>query len=235
MKKTLSLSLIVGGVALAGMLFGPVSPAAAQAPHSIGIQFVGGGGSGGANTDMGPNEMAGAVVVQSHWNPAENGTNETATGLVPIPLVDSTGAMTSATLEFFASSNTWSNAIADMPGDARLMRGYLDTTTISGTVVIITGVPYASYDVYLYTLGDTGEDRQGAYFVNSLANRQTTFDPANSIFMGVYIPGQNYAVFHNQSAATLEILAQADQTFPTTSGIKRAPLNGIQIVDTSRE
>jgi hypothetical protein len=230
MKKTLSLSLLVGAVVLAAMLFGT----AAQA-QSIGIQFVGGGGSGGANTDMGPNEMAGAVVVQSHWNPAENATNETATGLVPIPLTDSTGAVTTATLEFFASANTWSNAIADMPGDARLMRGYLDSTTTSGTVAIITGVPYASYDVYLYTLGDTGEDRQGAYFVSTLATRQTTFDPANSIFTGVYIAGQNYTVFHNQHAQTLMVLAQGDQTFATTSGIKRAPLNGIQIVNTGTD
>ena len=44
--------------------------------------------------------------------------------------------------------------IADQPGSARMMKGYLDTTSSSTTTVWVTGLAAGSYDIYVYADGD---------------------------------------------------------------------------------
>jgi hypothetical protein len=217
MKKMVFTGLIVGAAIVAGLLFGSVAQA-----QSIGVQLVGGGGGGGANTSMGATEVAGAVVRQMNWNPV---TGAAGAG---VALEDSNGMPTPAVVTFFGSANTWSFNIPDMPGDNRLMRGYIDTTATSPTVVVINNVPYANYDVYLYADGDNGgSTRQGVYYVNSLLDNQICVDPAGQNFNGTYINGQNYLVFPNQTHHMCIILVQPDQSV----GGFRAALNGIQIVN----
>ena len=87
---------------------------------AISIDFVGTG------TPMAASETAG-VVPRSNWNMAA-GAN--GSGLA---LADETGAATGATLTWSATS-VWSLGIADNPGDARMMKGYLDTLATNATV-----------------------------------------------------------------------------------------------------
>jgi hypothetical protein len=222
MQKTVFRGLSLGAAILAGMLSGPA------ARGDIAIQFVGGGG-GIDNTPMDPSEVAGAVVRQMNWNPAQKAAGG------DIALMDDMGLSSGATLEYYSSANTWAVPITDVPGDIRLMRGYLDTTATSTTVVVISGIPYAKYDVYLYSRGDGTDDRQGLFFVNDLEgdNGQTCFNPGGDFFIGTYVLGQNYLVFSAQTSSELVIFATPDPNFNNGAGGFRAPLNGVQIVNTS--
>jgi hypothetical protein len=212
--------LLLVAATLAGMLVGSVARA------DIAIQFVGGIQGGQTNTAMGPGETAGAVVRQANWN-AMSG----AQGF-DIALADDQGNVTPAVLEIFASANTWAESIADTPGDFRLMRGYLDTADTDFTLVVISGIPYATYDVYLYSRGDGFNDRQGLFYVNDLEgdNPQACLNTGGDFFDGTYKLGHNYLIFPGQSSSELIIFATPDPDF---NGGKRAPLNGIQIVNTS--
>ncbi len=119
--------------------------------------------------------------------------------------------------------------------DAHLMKGYLDTTNQSETIVVISGIPYNVYDVYIYTSGDNGNnDRQGLFAVNDFTfqSPHTCFDPSGEIFgitTTTYTLGQEYTVFAAETGATLVVSATPDQSFGTGGGV-RAPLNAIQIV-----
>jgi hypothetical protein len=87
------------------------------APRAIGIDFV-----GNSLTTMAPSETAG-VVVQSNWNSAPGAVRS-----APLPLVDGSGASTTATVTWSANG-AWSTPILDQPGDARMMKGYLDSSS----------------------------------------------------------------------------------------------------------
>jgi hypothetical protein len=228
MKTTpLFRSLILAAALLAVMLCGSVARA------DIAIQFVGGINGGQMNTPMAPSEVAGAVIRQMNWNPIGDGTGTNAKG-GDIALMDDQGNSSGATLEWFSGNNWWAVPIVDSPGDIRLMRGYLDSSDQSTTIVIVSGIPYATYDVYLYSRGDGGSDRQGLFYVNDLEldNPQPIFNPGGLFFIGDYVLGQNYAVFPGQTGGSdLIVFATADPNFP--GGGFRAPLNGVQIVNTS--
>ena len=174
---------------------------------------------------MDASETAGAVVQQANWNPMQGPQG------FDVPLVDDQGNATTAVLELYACPNTWAQNINDTPGDFRMMRGYLDTADTDITIVVISGVPYATYDVYLYSRGDGFGDRQGLFYVNDLEadNPNTILNTGGDFFDGTYEPGNNYTVFPGQSGE-LVIFATPDPTF---NGGKRAPLNGIQIVNAS--
>ena len=57
--------------------------------------------------------------------------------------------------------------ITDQPGNRRLMKGYLDTTSTSVTTVTVAGLPQQAYDVYVYVDGDNKTyERSAAYTIN---------------------------------------------------------------------
>ena len=208
-------------VAVYGLLAGgpPVGPAPAG---TISIDFVGSNA-----TAMGADETAG-VVATRNWNAAW-GAAESA----PQPLVDSTGAATSATVTWSASG-TWQLPTADQPGNARMMKGYLDTTSTGMTTVSVAGLPAGSYDVYVYTDGDNKVyERSAAYTIRAPGIAATTVvatDLATANFGGSFSRASgsagNYVRFRiAASAFTIE----AVPTLPE-SGTRRAPINGIQIV-----
>jgi hypothetical protein len=230
MKRTPFLGFVLGAAVLAVLLCGSMAQA-----QSIGVQFVGGGGPGDPNTPMDPSETAGAVVIQGNWNPVTgpeggfDGTNP------PVALNDAAGNPTGAMVAFWSSSNTWTLPLSGaVAGDTHLMKGYLDTTATSTTIVMITGIPYTTYDVYVYTSGDNGNnDRKGLYGLNDLTfqNPQSSMDPAGEIFgitKTTYDLGQEYVVFAAASGGTVMITATPDPSFGT--GGFRAPTNAIQIV-----
>jgi len=205
--------LILATASLAVIGFSPIARA-----DLIGINFVGGGGPAPNPTPMGAAELAG-FVPQANWN---NITGQAGAG---ISLLDQNGIATTATLASWTSANTWNTAIADTAGNNRMMKGYLDTGNTSHTMVTVSGIPYAFYDVYIYTDGDHGgETRSGRYTIGGTSN--STTNPANVNFNGTFILGQTYTVFSSLSGASFTL----DATPNAVGGTRRAPVNGIQIV-----
>jgi hypothetical protein len=217
--------------------------ASAAQGQSIGINFgaTSTNGPGAPNTPMDPSETAGAIVVQANWNsiPGQNGGIFDPTNPA-VNLVDDQSNATGAVLAYWSSTNDWTlNLNGDVMNDAHMMKGYLDTTSTSTTEIVIIGIPYNNYDVYIYSSGqnDTGTtDRQGLFAVNDPAflNPQAALNPAGEIFgitTTTYTEGQEYVVFPSQSGATLLVTATPDPNFgsPPNFGF-RAPLNAIQIV-----
>jgi beta-glucanase (GH16 family) len=191
-------------------------------PSVISINFV------GTETSMGAAESAG-VVPAANWNNAAGSSRST-----PLALVNQTGAATGASVTWSAAA-TRSLGIADTAGNARMMRGLLSTNGASVTTVSVSGLTAAWYDVYVYADGDNGSDaRTAAYSISgpgiSTASVSVT-DAANATFNGSFTRAQNstgnYARF-TVFGGSFTISAEA-----TGSGVKRAPLNGLQVAPAS--
>jgi hypothetical protein len=124
--------------------------------------------------------------------------------------------------------------IAEAAGNARLMKGYLDTTSASTTTVTVAGLSQRAYDVYVYADGDNrAYDRGGAYTLSGAGITTSTInllDPANTNFSSTFTQANNssgnYVKF--RIAATAFTLTAAP-TSPDV-GTRRAPVNAIQIV-----
>jgi autotransporter-associated beta strand protein len=178
----------------------------------------------GSNTSaLAPSESAG-VINMSNWNNA-GGASGSASALV-----DALGGASSASVSW-ASNNTWNLPITESPGNARMMRGYLDTSNTSTTTVTVSGLPSVfttgSYSVYVYRDGDNGGNpTAGNYTIGSTTINAT--DNANSNFNGTFTQANNsagnYIVFTGLTGSSFTLTAQATNA--------RAPINGIQIVAT---
>lgn len=193
------------------------------AAGSIGIKFV-----GNSPTLMAASETAG-VVAQSHWNNAAGATSGT-----PLALVDRSGASTTATVTWSAPGGMWMTPIADQAGNARLMKGYLDTTTTSSTTVTMAGLTRRVYDVYVYADGDNRTfDRTASYTISGSGITTTTIaltDAANTNFGTTFTRAINSAgnyVRFRVTATGFTIVAAPTEP---VDGTRRAPVNGIQIV-----
>src|SRR5262249_44034209 len=110
-------------------------------PGVVSVDFVGNGVS------MVASEVAG-VVPKSNWNTAAGATRATA-----LALADEAGAPSGATITWTAN-NTWSTPLVDQPGNRRMMKGYLDTSSTSVTTITVAGLVQGTYDVYVYVDGD---------------------------------------------------------------------------------
>jgi len=199
-------------------VYGLLPPAAL----GIGIDFV-----GTNTTAMDASERAG-VVAQTNWNSAAGATRST-----PLRLVDSTGASTGTTATW-SSNNGYATPIADGAGDARMMRGYLDTSSTSTTTVNIAGLAPRAYDVYVYVDGaNKSFQRTGTYTISGPGMTTTTItatDAASADFAGVFQRADhsagNYVKFTvNGSSFTLSATPG-----PAATDTRRAPINGVQIV-----
>jgi hypothetical protein len=204
----------------------PPPPAGAG---TISIDFV-----GNNPASMAASETAGAVA-RANWNSAFG-----ASSGAPLPLKDETGAPTNAALSWSAPGGTYMTPIADQPGSARMMKGYLDTTSTSRTTVWITGLAAGTYDVYVYADGDNKVyDRAAAYTISGSGISATTInltDGANANFGSTFTRADNsngnYVRFSINLAAAGGFTLEAVPTTPEI-GTRRAPVNGIQIVPTS--
>jgi hypothetical protein len=203
-----------------------IVPAPAPLAQSIGIKFA------GTNPAiMSASERAG-VVPQANWNNAAG-----AVSSAPFTLVDDGGLPTTAQVTWTAHK-AWMTPIADAPGDARLMKGYLDTSSGSVTSVTVEGLLSGSYDVYVYADGDNREyTRTAAYQLTGAGLAATTgllTDVAGTDFSGTFTqataeaPG-NYMKF--AIAGTGFTLTATPRT--GTNVTLRAPVNAIQIVRTN--
>ena len=188
---------------------------------SIAVDFVGDSASA-----MATGEVAG-VVPQGFWN-AANGATRTS----PLALVDASGAPTGATITWRAGGGTWATPIAETAGASRMMKGYLDTSSTAATTVTVAGLPSGEYDVYIYVDGDNrAYERSGSYAIavpNGATSTATLIDAANANFAGSFVTGAkgNYVRLHVKGTG---FTLTATPVNPTT-GTRRAPVNGIQIV-----
>ena len=190
---------------------------------AVSIDFVGNG------TPMAASESAG-VVSKTHWNEATG-----ASSSAPLALVDETGASGGASITWKADG-TWILPVADSPGNARMMAGYLDNGSGNTTTVTVANLPPSptGYDVYVYTAGDNGAVTRTATFTISgpgvtTASTGITY-PAGVVFSGAFTQANNsagnYVKFSiNATGFTLNAIPGA-----SPDGYKRAPVNGIEIV-----
>ncbi len=204
-----------------------VTAAGSGGAKAISVNFVGTG------TAMAASEVAG-LVAEDNWNQA-NGANSSSA----MSLVDETGATTSATISWKAD-NIYNLPITDEPGNARMMRGYLDNSKGNPTVITVGGLPANTngYVVYVYADGNNGADSRAAqYEISGTGITSTTTglaDLADTDFDGTFTQADNsagnYVVFTiNTMSATGGFTLTATPNL-SQSGVERAPVNGIQIV-----
>jgi hypothetical protein len=197
------------------------------------------GGTGGAMLVAAPamaaTEVAGFKPA-ARWNGAANimGT------LSSLVLAD--GTATTASVMWNSPSmgsnpGEWMVGFPDMPGNTRMMNGYLDPVQASmPAVVTVSGLPASitagGYDVYVYITGDLGtgtSTRTYNYSIGTamLAVSQTGPTPTSFTSFTLAPAGGagNYIVFRNLTAATFTLTAT-----PGTGSAPRAPVNGLQIV-----
>jgi hypothetical protein len=211
------------------------TPALAQ---NIGLNFAA-TDPDAATASLNPTDVAG-VVPQANWNnlSLDDGTSST--------LVKSDGTSATGTSVTWASNNTWrsttgNNAFPAGP-DRVLMAGYLDTldTAVGGASVTVNNIEAAvrapSYDVYVYFLGDSGENRGGGYTINDgvvsvLKYGSTLAMPT----MHVEDPGTD--INNSQDGTYLRFRRLTGSSFTLTSNTTlttpngfRAPINAVQIV-----
>jgi hypothetical protein len=176
-----------------------VSSVLAVAPHlrgAVSLNFVGAGSANwGSTAELGiilPHEVAGAVPV-ANWNNSAS-LNWISVSPAPLPLVNDIGGTTAMTATWDAA-NTWS---ARSPTGApttknpreRLYHGFIERRAEDASetpaVVTITGIPYQTYDVYVYPMSVEGAPgtvirnvrMQDAGGVRELYMRAFTGDPA---------------------------------------------------------
>jgi hypothetical protein len=168
---------------------------------------------------------AAGVLGTAVWNNVE-GPNGSASNL---NAQDEDGAPvgTTATVSW-ESNNTWrsgaSQNLAPEGNDRNLMTGYLDTSEDPTLSVTVDGVPFESYDVYVYILSDNHEGgRGGDYTIGD----QTINHVMEATFDGTYVqsPGGHYIVFRGLSGGSFTLAST-----PTVGSPLRAPLNAIEIV-----
>ncbi len=127
---------------------------------AISLNFVGAATDPTWNLDIGPihpNDPAGIIPV-ANWNNSAD-VHGVATRTTPLPLVNDIGAETTATATW-ASANTWASRVnaggllIDKDADQRIFHGYIEGR--GGSSVTIQGIPYNTYDVYVYPMGVEG-------------------------------------------------------------------------------
>jgi len=210
----------------------------------ISIDFVGGRPTGATGTFgttvMGASESAG-VIPATHWNSAPG-----AEGTIPA-LVSAGGDVTNVAVSWIVTSvdsapDVWSVGSTDVPGDDRMMNGYLDPRATSAPATInVTGLPAppsSGCDVYVYSYSDvlSGATRQSEYSIGSTTYSVAQTGPPPSAFAkyvlassadgGAGSPG-NYVVFRSVSGPSFTLIARPR---PSGAALDRAPVNGIQIV-----
>jgi hypothetical protein len=196
-----------------------------------------------AATPMAPMEIA-VVVPVANWNQAGVANSGTMSNLV-----DEKGVATTASVTWSAP-NTYDTFIPDVPGDERMMKGYLDNSNTVPNIVSVAGLPasFVRYDVYVYFNGINGSaTRVGNYRLTSVdglgavrgcagqrleGSTITGTDAADAYFSGTFIqasggsPG-NYVLFVDCSGTSFNL---APVHAASTDGQVRAPVNGVQIV-----
>jgi hypothetical protein len=202
---------------------------------SVGVNFR--RGAPNFEQDMAATESAG-VVPQMNWNNSDGAAMGTGaaniTGPTANSIVDNTGAVVPGLSLTWTANGTWSAPNAG-PGDLNMMSGYLDDTGTAGdTVLTVTGIPYAYYDVYAYVGSDannrSGRTRLFGYFQNDRWFRTntspfTTFVEGTATTQPASNTGlANYTHYRSLTSSSFELRAMR--------GSNNVGVHGIQIVET---
>ncbi|WP_158615529.1 cellulase family glycosylhydrolase [Acidipila sp. EB88] len=223
----------------------PVQGTNYETPHppftnSIGINFIG--------TDdefMARTEIAG-FVPQAYWNQA-------IAGILP-DLIDRNGSNTPA-VATWRSPYHYSINIPNIPGNNRMMRGYLDSSNTLPNSVSVSGLPasFAIYDVVVYFDGANagsdskpGPSRSSLYRLTSMGTDgvihgcQEQKQEGSTIrgtdagvdFSGTFTRASggstgNYVLFTDCTGSNFHLTSIHGQS---TDDQVRAPVNGIQIL-----
>jgi hypothetical protein len=199
----------------------------------ISINFTGASTNNGTSSPLDASEVAGVLAV-ANWN---NSTNQASGALDH--LVDSSGIATPASVTWSADG-IGTVAVANNPGDDRMMKGYLDVTdTDTGTVTVANlpdSIAGGSYDVIVYFDGANGSAGRVAKFTLGSA---TIVGKDNTSFSGGYIQAtntsdetyntlaDNFVLFTNVTGSSFTV-----STTPgwASDGNPHAEFNGLQIV-----
>ena len=187
------------------------------------------------NHPMAPGEKAG-VEEAANWNSATDQAGTLS------PLVDSEGKKVEAGVEWAGGQASWSNSeIQDEPGNARMMKDYLDCNPQTPTTVTLAGLGKVfggkSYDLIVYTDGQNGgaarvtEFQIGDQILCAKDNGSSSFhgdyEEAPPASTGEEAQFGNFVRFRKSTkdSVTLEVRAGLSKDpWP------RGPLCGIQIV-----
>jgi hypothetical protein len=194
-----------------------------------------------ATSSLTPAEFAG-VIPAANWNNLDGAAGDVATGLV---FNNSAGAAVPSTLAVsWSSPNTWRSGGNDAfpPGPNRkLMSGYIDTgnTPETGINLIVSNIDAAlrtpNYNVYVYFLGDSPDNRGGAYTIDAGSGPITKFGSTMAAPTSfIEDPGTDmdnsldgtYLKFTGLTGSSFTLTTDASLTTP--NGF-RAPINAIQI------
>jgi hypothetical protein len=230
--KVLHLSII--GAALASLL------ATAASAQSLGLNFAA-DDPDGATSSLNPTDVAG-VIPAANWNNLFGAAGTDVTGLFYNNAGNPVASNVSLT---WTSPNTWrsggNNAFPAGPNHV-LTSGYLDTNdqASGGVTISVSNLDAVfkapAYDVYVYFVSDSGENRGGGYTLNDGNSSVTKFgstmaaptefveDPGTDV--GNTADG-NYLRFRGFTGASFTLTS--DVTLTTPPGF-RAPINAIQIV-----
>ena len=187
------------------------------------------------------------VVPSTNWNDkteAKHGNSAVA---------DDSGTLLTTTVSVQTS---WTNGVVDhdtTDGNNILMNGGLDNGGGPQGATIV-GVPYSLYDVYIYFDGGN-TNKSGTYTVNDTDNGDAVLATQNAYDRGTWggtfveastvgiggtgldangdPVGSNYVHFTGLTAPNIKVLATAFNH--PGEGTPRAPINGIQIVESIPE
>jgi hypothetical protein len=212
----------------------------------ISVDFIGGRSGAPMLPPMGPAEIAGAKPAPN-WNSAEGGMGTLAS------LVFSDGIASGASVTWSppmqaGDTGTYSIGYTDMPGDVRMMNGFLGPPfaaipAAGVTMLTVSDLPVSiasgSYDVYVYVLGSPSAMRSYQYAIGN-----TTFTVVQSMGMGTPPPPPTpypYVVAPDGGMGTHIIFrGVTGSSFALTvkpaggaANSPRAPVNGFQIVSPS--
>ena len=221
------------------MLWLVVGAAPSALAESIGVQFTGGGG-----VALTAGQTAG-LIPQNNYN-VVIGTSGSA-----LPLKNSSGAMTNAKLSFATNESGYVTNLASDPvtSDEILHDGILNGTLGTNPSITIAGIPYASYDLIVYTLNSEVRSQRVFASANGVSYRRTVRSPhgsapgyqdANAGTSFTYTegaddtdtptPNSNYVRFRNLTGAVAISADARIATFPTNTN-NNAFINGFQIVE----
>jgi hypothetical protein len=202
----------------------------AASAASIGVSFGGdnnGGTANGATAFLDPADTAG-VVSQANW------TNAPGISGSAVDVLNGSGAASSLDVSW-GSGESWNWNSATNTSEGELVNGWLSTNTIGeATTLDVTEIPYATYDLYLYSGHD--RDSTGSGSVYTLTEANSAFAPTTLIENVdpaalaadpfTYVNGTdgtgNYALWSGLTASELNI--------SMTSTTNRMALSGFQIV-----
>ncbi len=206
-RKVHVLGLTVAAVGLSGLGFAAASARAT----SIGINYTGAGSYGQTQAQatggysLAPTASAGyAAVAQDNWNNTTisytDGNGHGNSGLLST-VVDSTGAtvsgMSVATAVNTSDSSYTGDPLKLYPDSGTASWGFSgnNLTMLEGDVypspkITISGIPYSSYDVYVYMAAPGGNAGVGAVTIS--ANSVGTVDSTSEYFYDYIWPAGTF-------------------------------------------